>query len=83
MASIAVFIKNTVIEDEVTVTGPNKVISYDYAGAGPDGSRLLRKEKGAVTLYLGSQEIRLDTVKDSLSGTRYYSHGGKPIAVSL
>ncbi|KOV57820.1 ligand-binding protein [Streptomyces sp. NRRL WC-3618] len=48
---------------------------------GPDGSRLLRKEKGAVTLYLGSQEIRLDTAKNSVSGTRYYSHGGKKIAV--
>ncbi|MDQ0933247.1 hypothetical protein [Streptomyces turgidiscabies] len=52
--------------------------SYVY---GPDGSRLLRKEKGAVTLYLGSQEIRLDTAKNSVSGTRYYSHGGKKIAV--
>lgn len=52
--------------------------SYVY---GADGSRLLRKEKGAVTLYLGSQEIRLDTAKNSLSGTRYYAHGGKLIAV--
>ncbi|MFG2464810.1 RHS repeat-associated core domain-containing protein [Streptomyces canus] len=52
--------------------------SYVY---GADGSRLLRKEKGAVTLYLGSQEIRLDTAKNSLSGTRYYAHGGKRIAV--
>ncbi|MGW3135837.1 RHS repeat-associated core domain-containing protein [Streptomyces sp. NPDC001139] len=48
---------------------------------GADGSRLLRKEKDAVTLYLGSQEIRLDTAKNSLSGTRYYSHGGQRIAV--
>ncbi|MGV9235443.1 RHS repeat-associated core domain-containing protein [Streptomyces nigra] len=48
---------------------------------GADGKRLLRKEKGAVTLYLGSQEIRLDTAKNSLSGTRYYSHGGRQIAV--
>ncbi|GAA4074731.1 RHS repeat-associated core domain-containing protein [Streptomyces shaanxiensis] len=48
---------------------------------GADGGRLLRKEKGAVTLYLASQEIRLDTAKNSLSGTRYYSHGGKRIAV--
>ncbi|MFJ8533264.1 hypothetical protein [Streptomyces sp. NPDC093591] len=52
--------------------------SYVY---GPDGSRLLRKEKGAVTLYLGAQEIRLDMAKNSLSGTRYYSHGGQTIAV--
>jgi hypothetical protein len=48
---------------------------------GPDGNRLLRKEKGAVSLYVGSQEIRLDTAKNSLSGTRYYSHGGRQIAV--
>ncbi|MGW1757086.1 RHS repeat-associated core domain-containing protein [Streptomyces mirabilis] len=46
-----------------------------------DGSRLLRKEKGAVTLYLGNQEIRLDTAKNTLAGTRYYSHGGQKIAV--
>ncbi|MFF1449373.1 polymorphic toxin-type HINT domain-containing protein [Streptomyces sp. NPDC058274] len=48
---------------------------------GADGSRLLRKEKGAVTLYLGAQEIRLDTGKSTLTGTRYYSHGGQQIAV--
>jgi len=52
--------------------------SYVY---GPDGSRLLRKEKGAVTLYLGTQEIRLDTTKNTLAGTRYYSHNGSQIAV--
>ncbi|MDQ0908728.1 RHS repeat-associated protein [Streptomyces canus] len=46
-----------------------------------DGNRLLRKEKGAVTLYLGAQEIRLDTAKNTLSGTRYYSHGGQQIAL--
>ncbi|MFF3659118.1 polymorphic toxin-type HINT domain-containing protein [Streptomyces olivochromogenes] len=46
-----------------------------------DGNRLLRKEKGAVTLYLGDQEIRLDTAKNTLAGTRYYSHGGQQIAV--
>ncbi|SNX59473.1 RHS repeat-associated protein [Streptomyces sp. TLI_55] len=45
------------------------------------GNRLLRKEKGAVTLYLGVQEIRLDTAKNTLSGTRYYAHGGQQIAV--
>ncbi|WP_280876848.1 RHS repeat-associated core domain-containing protein [Streptomyces pseudovenezuelae] len=55
-----------------------KKTSFVY---GADGKRLLRKEKGAVTLYLGSQEIRLDTAKNSLSGTRYYSHGGRQIAV--
>ena len=55
-----------------------KKTSFVY---GADGKRLLRKEKGAVTLYLGSQEIRLDTTKNSLSGTRYYSHGGRQIAV--
>ncbi|WP_405817976.1 ligand-binding protein [Streptomyces sp. NBC_01390] len=60
-----------------TLDEANKT-SYVY---GPDGSRLLRKEKGAVTLYLGSQEIRLDTAKNSVSGTRYYSHGGQKIAV--
>jgi RHS repeat-associated protein len=52
--------------------------SYVYDAS---GGRLLRKEKGAVTLYLGSQEIRLDTTKNTLAGTRYYSHAGQKIAV--
>ncbi|MFF4258540.1 RHS repeat-associated core domain-containing protein [Streptomyces sp. NPDC001663] len=46
-----------------------------------NGDRLLRREKGAVTLYLGAQEIRLDTAKNALAGTRYYSHGGQRVAV--
>ncbi|MGW3292028.1 polymorphic toxin-type HINT domain-containing protein, partial [Streptomyces sp. NPDC001002] len=46
-----------------------------------DGNRLIRKEKGAVTLYLGDQEIRLDTAKNTLAGTRYYTHGGQQIGV--
>lgn len=46
-----------------------------------EGNRLLRKEKGAVTLYLGGQELRLDTAKNTLAGTRYYSHAGQRIAV--
>ncbi|MGW1540883.1 RHS repeat-associated core domain-containing protein [Streptomyces sp. NPDC002309] len=60
-----------------TLDEANKT-SYVY---GADGTRLLRKEKGAVTLYLGSQEVRLDTAKNFLSGTRYYSHGGRQIAM--
>ncbi|MFF1681929.1 polymorphic toxin-type HINT domain-containing protein [Streptomyces sp. NPDC058256] len=58
--------------DEANKTG----FVYDAGG-----SRLLRKEKGAVTLYLGTQEIRLDTAKNTLAGTRYYSHGGSQVAV--
>src|SRR5205814_5615265 len=35
----------------------------------------------ATTLYLGSQEIRLDRAANTKTGTRYYTHGGLSVAV--
>jgi len=46
-----------------------------------DGARLLRKDAGGATLYLTGQEIRLDHATGERKGTRYYTHGGKTIAV--
>ncbi len=45
-----------------------------------DGNRLLRKDPTSVTLYLGSQEIRLNKSTKALTATRYYSHGGRVVA---
>ncbi|MFB6581548.1 RHS repeat domain-containing protein [Streptomyces sp. NPDC056402] len=41
-----------------------------------DGNRLLRKDPGKTTLYLGSNELTLNTAADTVSGTRYYSTPG-------
>ncbi|MFT7873096.1 MULTISPECIES: RHS repeat-associated core domain-containing protein [Amycolatopsis] len=45
------------------------------------GDRLLRKDPGGSTLYLGKQEIRLDAGTNTLSVTRYYTHGSAVIAM--
>ncbi|NUT52908.1 MAG: type IV secretion protein Rhs [Saccharothrix sp.] len=45
-----------------------------------DGNRLLRKDPTSVTLYLGSQEVRLDKSTKARTTTRYYSHGGRVVA---
>jgi RHS repeat-associated protein len=46
-----------------------------------DGERLIRREPGAITLFLSGQEIRLDRASNTKTGTRYYSHGGQVVAV--
>ncbi|MEU7041707.1 RHS repeat-associated core domain-containing protein [Streptomyces varsoviensis] len=38
-----------------------------------DGERLLRRDADAVTLYLGSEELRLDLKSGKVTGTRYYT----------
>ena len=45
------------------------------------GDRLLRKDPGGTTLYLGKQEIRLDAGTNKLDVTRYYTHGSAVIAM--
>ncbi|AXX30533.1 type IV secretion protein Rhs [Actinosynnema pretiosum subsp. pretiosum] len=45
-----------------------------------EGGRLLREDPKAVTLYLGTQEVRLDRATNALSTTRYYSHAGGVVA---
>ncbi|MFE5731713.1 hypothetical protein ACFQ7A_12525 [Streptomyces sp. NPDC056528] len=54
---------------------------------GSDGSRLIRKEYGKATLYLGTTELTVDTkntpatTDDTTSAVRYYSHGARTVAV--
>ncbi|GGK05292.1 hypothetical protein GCM10010123_38950 [Pilimelia anulata] len=62
-----------------------KATSFVYDA---DGNRLLRRDQAdqSVTLYLGAEEIRLDTrnadpAKQSTAGTRYYTHNGQAVAV--
>jgi RHS repeat-associated protein len=45
------------------------------------GGLLIRREPGATTLYAAGQEFRLPTTAGgTVTGTRYYSHGGATIA---
>ena len=55
----------------------SKTTSYVYDA---DGERLLRSDPTGTTLYLGDTEVRVDNT-GALTGTRYYSHAGKLIAV--
>ncbi|MEV7523732.1 RHS repeat-associated core domain-containing protein [Streptomyces sp. NPDC091371] len=41
-----------------------------------DGNRLLRKDPGKTTLYLGSNELTLNTTTNTVTGTRYYATPG-------
>ncbi|MGI5171133.1 polymorphic toxin-type HINT domain-containing protein [Spirillospora sp. CA-253888] len=45
------------------------------------GNRLLRRDQSSVTLYLGATELRLDKKTKQVTGTRYYIHNGKTVAV--
>jgi RHS repeat-associated protein len=48
---------------------------------GPDGNRWLRREPGAVTLYLPGTEVRLNTATKTVDATRFYTFGDKQIAM--
>ncbi len=61
-----------------TVTEPGKTTEAVYGAA---GSRLVRRDPTSTTVYLGSQELRLDKATGAVTGTRYYTHGGATIAV--
>ncbi|GLI02451.1 RHS repeat-associated core domain-containing protein [Phytohabitans aurantiacus] len=61
-----------------SVTEGGRTTSFVYD---PDGNRLLRREPGVTTLYLGGMELRLDTATRVVAGTRYYDLGGGARAV--
>jgi RHS repeat-associated protein len=66
----------------VTTTGANAgTTSYLYDA---DGNLLLQADTGSTTLYVGDEQLVLDTSSDAnsgtVSGTRYYSIGGDTIA---
>ncbi|MFD6416138.1 polymorphic toxin-type HINT domain-containing protein [Streptomyces sp. NPDC060194] len=45
------------------------------------GSRLVRKEPGAETLYLPGMELKLNTATRAVEATRYYGFGGQTVAI--
>ncbi|MGW1875658.1 RHS repeat-associated core domain-containing protein [Streptomyces sp. NPDC001975] len=51
--------------------------SYLY---GTDGNLVLRTDPGQATLFLGDEQLVENTSTSALSGTRYYSIGGTPVA---
>ncbi|MFK3983490.1 polymorphic toxin-type HINT domain-containing protein [Micromonospora sp. NPDC050397] len=57
--------------ESVTEAGKKTSFLYDV-----DGSRMLRKEPDATTLYLPGMELRLDHTTRSVDGTRYYGIPG-------
>jgi RHS repeat-associated protein len=60
------------------VTEPGKTTSFIYDA---QGARLVRKDPTGTTLYLGGQELRLDTASATVTGTRYYSFGDGAVAM--
>nr|WP_275941651.1 RHS repeat-associated core domain-containing protein [Planosporangium mesophilum] len=46
-----------------------------------EGNRLVRKESGATTVYLPGTELRLDHATRAVTATRYYTFGGRTVAV--
>ena len=47
----------------------------------PGGSRLIRKDPGGTTLYLGNEEVRLAAGASTPTVTRYYTHAGSVVAM--
>ncbi|GAB2921081.1 RHS repeat-associated core domain-containing protein [Micromonospora polyrhachis] len=61
-----------------SVTEGGQATSFVYDAS---GSRMLRKEPNATTLYLPGMELRLDLASKTVSGTRFYAFGGRTVAV--
>jgi RHS repeat-associated protein len=60
------------------VTDPAETTRYVYDA---DGTRLLRRDATGVTLYLGNTELRYDKATAKVTGTRYYVHAGRTVAM--
>ncbi|MGV9595432.1 RHS repeat-associated core domain-containing protein [Streptosporangium sandarakinum] len=56
-----------------SITAAGRTTSYLYD---TEGRQLIRRDPGAVTLFAGSGELRLDTATGSTKGTRYYEDLG-------
>ncbi|MDI5974642.1 TreTu family toxin [Amycolatopsis magusensis] len=54
--------------------------TYDYL-YDAEGNRLIKRTAQTTTLYLGGMELRLDNTTKTVSGSRYYNHGGSAVAV--
>ncbi|MEQ4305106.1 RHS repeat-associated core domain-containing protein [Plantactinospora sp. B6F1] len=46
-----------------------------------DGARLIRRDPGGTTVYLGDTELRLAAGATTVTGTRYYAFGERAVAV--
>jgi RHS repeat-associated protein len=46
------------------------------------GNQLIRTDPGTATLYLGDEELDLDTSTGTVTGTRYYTIGGQLVAAT-
>jgi RHS repeat-associated protein len=46
------------------------------------GNELIRTDPGTATLYLSDEELVLNTSTGAVTGTRFYSIGGQPVAAS-
>ncbi|MET9609233.1 RHS repeat-associated core domain-containing protein [Streptomyces sp. NPDC006512] len=57
--------------ESVTAGAGTSTYLYDA-----EGNRLLRRDQGKTTLYLGSTELTLNTTANTVTGTRYYSAPG-------
>ncbi|RPK41475.1 tRNA3(Ser)-specific nuclease WapA precursor [Streptomyces sp. ADI92-24] len=62
-----------------TVTAADKTTTSFLNDA--NGNRLIRRDATGTTLYLGETELRLDKSTGTVQASRYYSHGGKTVAV--
>ncbi len=66
-------VRNTETQSNLTTD-----VVYDAAG-----ERLVRRDPTGVTLYLDGQEVRYTNSTALTSVTRYYHHGGQPVAVRV
>lgn len=46
-----------------------------------DGNRLIRRDPGKTTVYLGADELTLDVASGTITGTRYYPVAGGPTII--
>ncbi|MEV4314996.1 RHS repeat-associated core domain-containing protein [Actinocrispum sp. NPDC049592] len=61
-----------------SVTKGSQSTSYVYDAS---GARLIRRDPGGTTLYLGNQELRVPAAGGNPTVTRYYAHGGRTVAM--
>ncbi|GLZ00688.1 type IV secretion protein Rhs [Actinoplanes sp. NBRC 103695] len=62
----------------LSVTEQDLTTAFRYDA---EGTVLLRRDPSAITLYLGGQELRIDRRTGAQAPTRYYSFGGRTIAM--
>jgi RHS repeat-associated protein len=63
-------------------------LATDATGAGTssyvydaDGNLVVRRDPGQTTLFVGDEQLALNTAANTVSGTRYYTIGGATVAV--